>query len=683
VTENSRVRVSIVGVIVIALFSALLTRLWFLQVDTSATRIATEVNARSIRTVYYESPRGWIYDRNGDVIVRNRVTWVIKIDRRLTGTQQEQAITKLAELLDVPRSYILERLNDKRISPLEDALIAVDVADEIRTEISEHREYYPYIQVEQVAVREYPNGASLAAVLGYIGRVNQDDLDRHEGEYGARDTIGRAGIEAALEAQLRGRRASETVSINPAGEIIGDPIRVDPGKAGNDVYLTIDLALQQQVELSLAEGIAVASRTQNFDVAGCCLVNYRATSGAAVVLDARTGEVLAMASLPSYNPEEFVSGVTDARWRQLRDEEGDPLFNRATKSSQPAGSTFKLLTALAAVDANVRSVDEPVENVGCYRNVTGDQSQEFCNPGRQETGTADALTMRSALSLSSDTYFYEIGDMLWGVWKAGDEQRGDAIQHTARAYGFGEKTGIEIGEVANRVPDAQWRFDYTHAQADAGVQPYAGNVNEWDDWNPADNINLAVGQGDLTTSPLQLANAYATYFNGGSLLRPYLVREVLDGDDVVLGTEPTVRRRLDVPIVAEQAIDAGLLDAVSGGTAQRAFAGFPLDLVPVAGKTGTAQRTKFPVCADPVPAGTTPDTPEEVAGCKGDTSWFVAVAPAAAPEYVVVVMVEEGGFGGDIAAPVARQIFEKLYAAQLGGVITPVPDPPERGGGNR
>ncbi len=679
-TEHSRVRVSIVGVIVVALFSALLTRLWFLQVDTSATRIATAVNQRSIRTVFYESPRGWIYDRNGEVIVRNRVTWVIKIDRRLTGDQQEQAITKLSALLEVPRANILERLEDKRISPLEDALIAVDVADEIRTEISEHREYYPYIQVEQVAVREYPYGASLASVLGYIGRVNQHDLDRHKDEYGSRDTIGRAGLEAALEAQLRGHRASETVSINPAGEIIGDPIREDPGKAGNDVYLTIDLGLQQQVETSLLEGIAVARRTQNFDVSACCLVNYRATSAAAVVLDARSGEVLAMASLPSYDPEEFVTGVTDARWQQLRDEEGDPLFNRATKSSQPAGSTFKLVTALAAVNSNVRSVDEGIENTGCYRNVTGDQTQEFCNPGKQPTGGAGALDMRSALSLSSDTYFYEIGDVLWGVWDAGDEETGDAIQNTARDYGFGEKTGIEIGEVANRVPDAQWRFDYTHAQAEAGVEPYAGNVNEWDDWNPADNINLAVGQGDLTASPLQLANAYATFFNGGSLLRPYLVREIRDGDEVVRETEPNVRRRLTVPIVAQQAIVTGLINAVSGGTAQRAFAGFPLDVVQVAGKTGTAQRSKFPACAEPVPAGSQPDGPEDIVDCKGDTSWFVGVAPATAPEYVVVVMVEEGGFGGDIAAPIARQIFEKLYADRIGPVITPIPDPPERGG---
>ncbi len=664
-TDHSRVRISIVGVVVVSLFGALLTRLWFLQVDTSATEIATEIDQRSNRTVYYETPRGWIYDRRGREIVRNRVTWVLKIDRRLTGDQQEQAIARLSELLDVPRADIEERLADPRISPLEDAVIKVDVPDAIRTEISEHREQYPYIQIEQAAVREYPHGEALAPVLGYIGRVNQDDLDRHPDEYGARDSIGRSGIEAAMESQLRGRRASETVSINPAGQIIGDPLKADPGEAGRDVYLTIDLDWQKQVEASLAEGIAVARRTQNHDVEDL-FVTFRAPSAAAVVIDVRTGEVRAMASLPSYDPEEFVAGVSERRWKVLTDEEGNPLFNRATKSTLAPGSTFKLMTSIAAVTSDVRSSSTLFPNTPCYANVSGDQHQEFCNAGR--SGNGEMLDMRAALASSSDVYYYSIGDLLWGHWKAGDEERGDSIQRVARDYGFGEKTGIEIGEVAGRVPDAQWRFDYTHAQADAGVEPYAGNVNEWDDWNPADNINLSVGQGDMIASPLQLANAYAAFANGGRLMRPTLIQDVRDVDEVVRTTEPVVRRALpELSITDEQAIWNGLVGAIDEGTAQRAFAGFPFAEVPIAGKTGTAQRgTDYPGCATVEP----PKTPADVEHCIGDTSWFVGISSVTDPRYVVVVMVEEGGFGGDIAAPIARQIFEKIYG--LG--ITPIPD---------
>jgi penicillin-binding protein 2 len=675
-TEHSRVRVSIVGVIVIVLFSALLTRLWFLQVDANAEQLAIELDQKSVREVYYESPRGWIYDRDGRVIVQNRVVWVIKIDRRLTDDKLDQAVGRLAELLGKPRADIVARLEDPRISPLEDALIAVDIPDDIRTEISEHREHYPYIQVEQAAVREYPVETTLAPVLGFVGRVNQDDLDRHPDLYGARDTIGRGGIEAAMEADLRGERAFEKLEINPAGEIIGDALESVPGTKGDDVYLTIDLELQQQVERSLKEGIDVARRTQNEDLAECCLVNFRATSAAAVVLDVTTGEVLAMASLPSYNPNEFVEGVSEQRWLELRDKEGDPLFNRATKGGLAPGSTFKLVTSIAGAGSGVRSPEIAIADADCYRNQTGDQQQPFCNPGKQEANRGNPMDMSQALAISSDTYFYEIGDLLWGVWNAGDERVGDAIQHTARDLGFGEKTGIEIGESSNRVPDAQWRHEYTHAQADAGVEPYASNVNDWDDWNPADNINLAVGQGDLTASPLQLVGAYGAFANGGRLWRPYLVQDVRDQHgDVVRSTEPVVRRQIDVPANVALAITNGLTRAVSEGTAQRAFDGFDLTNFAVVGKTGTAQRSKYPGCATPKVAGEKAHTPEEVSGCLGDTSWFVGVAPTNAPKYAVVVMVEEGGFGGDIAAPIARQIFEELF----GMPITTIPDVPDEG----
>ena len=681
-TEHSRVRVSIVGIIVIALFGALLTRLWFLQVgDSNPSQIAVELDQKSIREVFYEAPRGWIYDRNGEVIVQNRVTWVIKVDRRLRGDDLEATIERLAGLLDQTPEQIQERIDDPRISPLEDALIAVDVTDEIRTEIAEHRAQYPFIQVEQAAVRAYPLGTTLAPVLGFVGRVNEADLERHPDDYGDRDTIGRGGIEAALEDDLRGDRAYEKLTINPAGEIIGEPLESVPGTKGNDVYLTIDLDVQARAEDALIEGIGVARATQNRDVRECCLVNFRATSGAAVVLDVTTGEVVAMASVPSYDPEEFVAGVSQDRWEDLQQNEGDPLFNRATKAGLAPGSTFKLITSIAGVQAGVRDPSIVVADAACYRDQFSDRPRRFCNAGDVEANDGNPMDMARAMTVSSDTYYYEIGDMLWNAYKNDDREKGDAIQSTARAFGFGEKTGIEIGESQNRVPDAEWRHDYTHGQAEAGVEPYASNVNEWDDWNPADNINLAVGQGDLIASPLQLAGAYAAFANSGKLLRPTLVREVHDADgDVVRSTEPLIRRSITVPANVQLSLEAGLRGAVSEGTAARAFSGFDLVTYPVMGKTGTAQRSKYKACVDPKPKGSDADGPEDVEDCLGDTSWFVGVVSVGgAPKYAVAVMVEEGGFGGDIAAPIARQIFESL----LGLAPTPIPDAPDRGGENR
>lgn len=678
-TEHSRVRVSIVGVIVVALFSALLTRLWFLQVSDpdAAQRVTSSIDRRSEREVYYEAPRGWIYDRDGRVIVQNRVTWVIRIDRRLTGEQKDQAIARLSELLDLSIDEIHARLDDVRVSPQEDAVVAIDIPDSIRTAIAEHREHYPYIQVEQQAVREYPLGTDgvLAAVLGYVGRVSESDLEHHVGEYGQLDTIGRGGIEAAMEAELRGQRAYERLSVNPAGQVIGDPIESRPGVKGNDVYLTIDLPLQRSVEQSLDEGMTVARRTQNTDIEDLS-TTFRATSGAAVVMDVTNGDVLAMASLPSYDPGELAAGVTGARWLELQQREGDPLFNRATKAGLAPGSTFKLITSIAAATSGVRSPGELVEDRNCYRNQFGDTSQEFCNAGREFANGGDMMDMARAMSVSSDTYFYEVGDRLWDIWKNADERTGEAIQRTAREFGFGEATKIEIGESSNRVPDAQWRRAYTHAQADKGVEPYASNVNDWDDWNPADNINLAVGQGDLIVSPLQLVGAYAAFANGGTLWRPHLVGEIRSADgERASGIEAAARRQIVVPATARIALEAGLAGAVAEGTAQRAFAGFDLVAAPVMGKTGTAQRSKYPGCARPEPASSRPDSLDEIKGCYGDTSWFVGVSSVGGnAKYAVVVMVEEGGFGGDIAAPIARQIFEALHFPAL--ALTPIPDVP-------
>jgi penicillin-binding protein 2 len=664
-TDSSRVRVSIVGVVVAALFVSLFARLWFLQVNESTTIVAS-IDQQTLRTVQTEATRGVIYDRAGRALVTNAVRWVVSADPKLRQLPKNDrtrvaVLGRLSELLGVPMKTLEKRLDDPRRAPIETAILAsFGVNDKnsaiVRTRLAEHADDFPYVSIDASSQRTYPYHSLAAQLLGYVGQVNADDLARHP-DYGRNDEIGKAGIEAVYEDALRGVPASETVLTNPAGQVVGDPVRSTPGQPGRDIRLTIDASIQSEAQQALAQGIA-AARQQPWDDlvhAGIGNYNFRAPAGAAVVMDAQSGNVLALASNPDYDPNVSVDGFSADEWAALNNPAGHyPMVDRATSGLYAPGSTFKLVSSFAAVDAGVRNLYTPVDDGGCYTSTNSTDKRQICNASHAVNGPVD---LSRALTVSSDVYFYGVGDLLWGAWKGGDTARGDAIQHWARSFGFGTKTGIAVDESTGVIPDAKWRADFVRMQQKRGIEPYKSHAADYLQWNPGDNMNTAVGQGDVLVTPLQLADAYAAFANGGTLFAPRVADAELQNGKVVNRFPHQVRGHINMAPDVRQQMLQGFDGVVHDphGTAYQAFQGFPAG-VTMMGKTGTAQvGVGVPACV--------PVNRADISGCKADTAWFVGMfggTDPAHPKYIVVVMVEEAGRGGRVAAPIARQIVESM-----------------------
>jgi penicillin-binding protein 2 len=487
------------------------------------------------------------------------------------------------------------------------------------------------VHVVKLTVRAYGENASLAAqVLGYVGEISSDQLTKlRKDGYEEGDEIGRAGAEAAFESDLRGRPQRETLEVDPTGRQVGPPRDVRPGTLGHDVYLTIDAGIQRVAEESLLQGILSARGLQNEN----SVKKYeklKAQSGAVVVLDVTDGSVVAMASLPSYDPSMFVGGITQQEYDSLQDPaNANPLLNRTTQGLYAPGSTFKLATAVAMTRFGIRTPGQTYVDRGYYE--TGDKNRLW----NAKHAVFGPVNLSRAVTVSSDAYFYSAGNEFWKRWKAGDANTGLGIQGVAKEFGFGVPTGIELGEASGLVPDPQWKHDFAQSYYKSDARKRANEP-----WFPGDNINVAIGQGDTTATPLQLADAYATFANGGTRWKAHLGLQVKDVDQKVVRDikgQPAAQVAID-PAVRAQILQ-GLKGAVADkkGTAYDAFRDFPLKDIPVAGKTGTAQ----------------------VDG-KGDSSLFAAFWPADAPKYVAVAVVEEGGFGAQTAAPIVRRVIESM-----------------------
>jgi penicillin-binding protein 2 len=630
-SDNSRVRVSIVGVVVVVLFSTLLARLWFLQ-SGPENSLKVQAVVDSTRVLQTQSPRGEILDRNGKVLVRDAASWAVTVDRMLSKRTATRVLGQLAEQLGVPEKDLESQYTSLRQSPLEPAVVALNVNQANRLAILQDPEDYPGVHVVELTVRSYPMGNLAAQVLGYVGEIDATELAHMKRlGYQAGDEIGQTGAEAAFESVLRGKPRREVIQVDPAGQQVGGPLSVDAGSAGDNVYLTIDANVQAVAESSLAQGIITARRLQNVNVAAQGYATLKAPAGAVVVLDAHDGSVLADASFPTYPPSWWVGGITSAHYAALRAAD-DPTLNRVTQGEYAPGSTFKLVTSLAMTKYGIRGV-------GDYYDDTGQVPLEgtvFHNASQESFGPVD---LQQALTVSSDAYFYTVGDAFWHVWKGGDTTRGLGLQSEARELGFGAATGFELAEAQGRVPDPAW----VKAFADANYKtPIARAQNGT--WYPYDDIFPAVGQGDLVVTPLQLANAYAAFANDGTLWQPHIEDRVTNAQGRPVATAtPKVLRQVSFDPTTRATMLAGFQGAVAQaqpeGTAYPAFQGFPLTQIPVAGKTGTAQ----------------------VAG-KGDTSLFVGMfgGTPASPRYVVAVVVEQAGFGAQTAAPIARRIIEAM-----------------------
>ena len=629
-SDSARLRLSIVGIIVVSLFSALFARLWYLQVmdSDSFQALATQ---NQVRVVYEPAPRGRILDRQGRPLVENRGYQAITV-KRIDVEEAPEVVNRLAALLAVAPDELQRRIADRRYSPYKPVPVAENVPEDIVVYLREHSADFPGVAATAVAERTYPHGALAAHLLGYVGEINDRELDaRKDDGYRLGDDIGKSGIEQSYESDLRGTPGRVELEVDASGNVLSPPLSSRPPRQGNDVQLTIDLDVQALAEESLAKGLE-AARARHDRGTGKSFV---APAGAVVVLDPRDGALLALASNPAYNPADFVNGIRPEVFAALQDPANHyPLNNRALQGQYAPGSTFKLFTALAGLRTGLIAPNTTFVDEGSYRlRSCRGQKCVFRNAGSRAYGR---VNLSRALTVSSDAFFYDLGANFW--FRGGPFAR--AIQGAARDLGLGTRTGIELaGEMKGRVPDPESR----RSQHEANPKAFPNG-----DWYAGDNVNLSIGQGDTAVTPLQLANAYAAFANGGTVFTPRAAARVLEPEGAVVREVPAKAvSTVTIDPSHRAAVHEGLYGAVAAedGTGAGAFLGFPLATFPVAGKTGTAQ----------------------VVG-KQDTALFVAYAPANAPQYVVAVVMEESGFGGAVAAPVARRIFEGLAGTPPGPV---------------
>ena len=593
-TPQLAFRVAVVGGVALVMFAVIFFRLWFLQVLSGDNYVAVARENR-VRQIKIQAPRGEIVDRHGQPLVVNRNSLSIKVTPEKLPqdrAEREEVYRRLARLLGLkPRR--LERRVERELKalPYSKPTIKQDVNQNLVAYVLERQEDFPGVEPERESLREYPHGAIGAHLFGQVGEVSPEELkDTRFNGVSMGDRVGKAGIEAEYDRFLRGRNGAARVEVDALGKLTKTLKRVQP-RQGKQLRLSLDLDVQRVAQEALAGGTG---------------------KGAFAVMNVQNGEVIALGSQPSFDPNVFTKPITKKQLDALTSKDlGEPLLNRAIQAGYPTGSTFKLITATAALESGHITPTTPLSDPGSLT-VGG---IKFENAGGVAHGV---LSLVQALTVSSDVFFYQLGrDM---------NEKGMPLQEWGRRLGIGRRTGIDLpAEQPGRLPTPHWRDTW-----------YKKKLTDRP-WSVGDNINLSVGQGDLLANPLQMAVAYAAIANGGRVLRPRLGLRIEDATGQVLQQldAPTARR---VKIAAEnrQAILEGLYGAANapGGTSTPVFAGFP---IPVAGKTGTAEHLGKP-----------------------DQSWYVALAPYPNPRYVVAVTDEAGGFGAETAAPMARRILAEL-----------------------
>lgn len=590
-----RRRFYLLSLATLLVFALLLARLWYLQVIRGEDFAELSERNRT-RYIPIAPPRGPMFDRNGELLVENRPAFGISV---LRGEIDDQAalLRRLSELTTIPvedferRMYAGRRLPSYHPVPLAD-----DIGRDAMEKIQEQGIELPGVLVEVRPVRSYTHGPAGAHLFGYISQLTERDLQDKRGDaYRIGDLIGRSGLEKYLEDELRGSGGEKRVEVDARGRELRQLKALEP-IPGKKVYLTLDVALQEAAEQAFGE-----------------------QSGAAVTLDVNTGEVLAMVSRPGFDPSLFASGISAADWKVLSTDPLHPLQNRAIQGQYPPGSTFKIVTAVAALEAEVAT---PATTVTCEGKMTLGDREIRCWK-KEGHGSVD---LKKALRESCDIWFYQVGLRL-GI---------DRLSTLALDLGLGKTLDFPLdGEKKGLIPTRQWK-----------------KRRFGQGWYDGETAIAAIGQGYVLTTPLQLAVMTAAVANGGSVLQPQVVQRIeeLDGTEF-FALQPKVLRKLDLSAANLAAVRRGLEAVVNdpGGTA----AICRLAEVRVAGKTGTAQVVKR---KDDKDKSVTED-PREFR----DHALFVAYAPAERPQVAVAVVVEHGGHGGSAAAPVARAILRKYF----------------------
>ena len=619
----------LIGGFFAVLFLLLVGRLFMLQVlENKSSAAAVDSNSLHVTTI--PSTRGDILDRNGQPLVTNVTTVEIRLSRA-EATLYPQIKGTLASLTGISVGQINADLLNKQYSPYQPAPIMTDASASIVEFIKLHPGEFPGVSVLDVATRSYPNGGNVGAqVLGYVGPITGAEIAANPNAgYQTDSVIGKTGVEAFYEQFLRGKAGTSTLEVSEGGQILGSVHTTQP-TVGDTVILNIDTGLQRALDSYLASDI-LKLRASVDPKTG---LHPAALNGAAIVLDPNNGQVLAMSSYPSFDLESFVNGLSESTFRQLLSE--GAFNNYAIQGLYTPGSTFKLITATAELQTGIFPAYKYVDDTGnftvpnCYH--VGDRGCVFHDNDNEAAGEVD---LPMALTVSSDYYFYNLGYLFWS-------QTGryglTPIQNVGAEYGLDSPTNIDLpDEVSGRVDSPSVRVAL-HKEAPAAFP----NVT----WYTGDNIEMAFGQGATAITPIELANAYATFANGGTRYEPEVAAAVINAhDQIVERYAPRVLGHVSLPPGVRNPILAGLTGVVEdpSGTAYSAFhsnVNFSLASFPIAGKTGTASAEE----------GEEP------------TSWFVGFGPTTHPKYVVLCVVAEGGYGADAAAPVVAQAFNYLVA---------------------
>lgn len=600
------VRVAILGGVAFALFAIIFFRLWFLEV-LSGDHYLAQANDNRVRDVRVQAPRGDIVDRNGTRLVDNRIAIAVTIEPRKlppAGSQRRALYRRLGRALDMRAQTVQQRVIEQRkLVPYANVKIKTDATRATYEYLLERQGQFPGVTVQRVYLRSYPHKLLAAQLFGTVGEISPKELKRKKFRGAAPGTIvGKGGIEYTYDRYLRGRDGATRIQVDALGRPKGE-LAVSQPVQGKQLKLSVDLKLQRAGQQAMAAAVGLANKNGN-----------PALAGAFVALDPRNGEVLAMGSYPSFDPNVFAKPLSQKAFNALNSEaNGAPLFNRAIQGLYPTGSTFKLVTATAALQSGVITPETAIDDPGKIK--IGDVV--FQNAGGVANGT---VSLRRALQVSSDVFFYRLGQRL-------NFLKGQVLQHWARQLGLGRRTGIDLpGEFAGLIPSAAWRNRlYREGKTD---RP----------WSVGDNVNLAVGQGDMQATPLQMAVAYATLANGGRVVRPHLGMQVEDSAGRTLQRlDVAAARRVDISALTRSAILDGLRLAASapGGTSADVFKGFSRT---VYGKTGTAERPG-----------------------QADQSWYVCYSPDPRRPIVLAVTVEKGGFGAEAAAPAARLMLSEWF----------------------
>lgn len=632
-------RLLLVRLFVLALLAALVAQLYNLQI-VEGTRYAGQADQNRIRRIFTPSLRGVIYDRYSRLLVRNLPSFTISVlpadlppeDEPLpapapsngqapgsdeaplldSAHSQQALYSRLAVLLQMDAQDIARKINAGKGNPFTPIVLKTNVDREVALIIEENRREMPGVQVEIQPIREYLERALMSHILGYVGRISQEEYDKQrtiDRTVSMNDMVGRMGIEVSFDEELRGQKGEKLVEVDALGREVSTLLYSTKERPGNSLVLTIDVELQRKMTQILQAG----------------MLKSKSSSGAIVVLNPQTGEVLSLVSLPAYDDNLFASGISDEDWRRLINDPDRPLFNRAIGGAYPPGSIFKIVTASAGLQEGV--IDRETV-INCPGQLTVDHEYDpftkFIFPCYIRSGHGDQRIV-DALANSCDVYFYEVG----GGYKTFSGLGVDRIGQYARNYGLGRDTGIDLpGESAGLVPDNLWKIKQSWN-------------TRGEPWLTGDTYNLSIGQGFLLATPLQMANVVAAVANGGTLYRPQLIYQVIDPDGKpvkgytkeAIGRIPVTPKNLDL-------VREGMRNAVTRGTA--IAVNFPG--LTVAGKTGTAEFGQ-------------PDAKGEHAS----HAWFLSFAPFDNPQVAVAVFVEGGGNGAAVAVPIAAEIYQYIF----------------------